>query len=311
MSLSFATAYDCYGYMPRASANLAALVLFCIAWAAHTGLFIFFRQYWFGACMFITCGLETAGYVGRYLSTSVYNVLNDYLVQIICLTLGPAFFMAGIYYLLGQCVIIWGVQFSRFKPWTYSRIFIFGDLVSIVLQGAGGGMAATAVQNNQSTTSGTNIMIGGLAVQVVTTAVFAMVCLDYVLRLRRAQNAAMSASEPQYIPGAEQSDVQYDMMRGPAEYEHIRQSKKTYYFLFMIVLSVVFVYVRSVYRVVELAAGWSGYLMNEEGYFLVLDTLMVFLATWITWTCYPAFFIGNMKDDDSIDLVPQESPVEK
>ena len=54
----------------------------------------------------------------------------------------------------------------------YSYIFISCDLLSIVLQAIGGGMAASATQNGDSTTSGTHIMVAGLAVQVASMSLF-------------------------------------------------------------------------------------------------------------------------------------------
>lgn len=126
---------DLYSYTPNKGENLAALVVFASAWVAHATLGAFYRQWWFGISMVIACGLETAGYIARTLSASDPHGMNNYLVQIICLTLAPAFMMAGIYFLLAESVVIWGIQYSRVSPWSYSRTFISMDFVAIVLQG--------------------------------------------------------------------------------------------------------------------------------------------------------------------------------
>jgi hypothetical protein len=44
------------------------------------------------------------------------------------------------------------------------------------------------------------------------------------------------------------------------------------------VLSVVCIYIRSIYRTVELAQGWSGYLITHESYFIGLDGVMMVIA---------------------------------
>ncbi|ANB12041.1 phospholipid-translocating ATPase RSB1 [Sugiyamaella lignohabitans] len=125
------------GLIPSHSANLAGVILFAIVWAYHTITGVYFRQYWFSTAFFIGAGLETAGYIGRFSSSTDIDNENDFLVQIICLTLAPAFFMGGVYYLLAKLVTIYGQQYSMLKPMHYSLVFILCDLCSIVIQAVG------------------------------------------------------------------------------------------------------------------------------------------------------------------------------
>lgn len=86
---------------------------------------------------------ECLGYVGRIM---LYNNPFDsagFQIQICCLIISPAFVSAGIYLTLKHAVISFGESWSRFRPAMYTYIFIAGDLVSLVLQGVGGGIAAT------------------------------------------------------------------------------------------------------------------------------------------------------------------------
>ncbi|KAK9333454.1 RTA1 like protein-domain-containing protein [Lipomyces starkeyi] len=281
--------YNVYGYTPLRAPNLAALIVFATAWAAHTGLAVFYQQIWFGVCLFIAAGLETAGYIGRFLSSSDPTILNDFLVQIICLTLGPAFFMAGTYYLLAEIVVIWGIENSRFKPWTYSKVFISLDLVSIVLQALGGGMAATALVQNKNVNTGTHIMVAGLAFQVFATAVFMLCWLDFYWTRRNRRALRLTS----YVAEFQENDTAANV-DGPEKFAHIRNAKKTKLFLFALGVSITFVFIRSIYRVAELSLGWTGYLMTQEGYFLVLDCLMVAIAIWIMVPFYPGYFLGNI-----------------
>ncbi|KAK9466073.1 RTA1 like protein-domain-containing protein [Lipomyces arxii] len=305
--------YNVYGYTPRRAENLAALILFAIAWAMHTGLGVYHRQYWFGTSMFIATGLETAGYIARYLSSYNPDIVNDFLVQIICLTLGPAFFMAGMYFLLAETVIIWGIDHSRLKPWAYSQLFISLDVVSIILQAVGGGMAATALVNGTEVGTGTHIMVAGLAFQVFGTTIFFLACLDFFWHVYTWKSQTQEAARPSYIPNLDANFDQLDTfhssaLAGPEKFAKIRESKQTKIFVIGALAAVVFVYIRSIYRVVELSIGWTGYLMAEEGYFLVLDTLMVFIATWIMWVLYPAWCYGRISvSNEHKTLVSQKS----
>jgi hypothetical protein len=63
---------------------------------------------------------------------------------LIPLTLAPALLTAGIYLCLGRVITVIGSENSRLKPKMYTYIFIGCDVLSLVLQGTGGGMAATA-----------------------------------------------------------------------------------------------------------------------------------------------------------------------
>ncbi|KAK9453528.1 RTA1 like protein-domain-containing protein [Dipodascopsis uninucleata] len=281
-----------YGYTPVKSANAIGLALFALAWISHTTLGIYYRQAWFGTCMFIAAGLETAGYIGRVISSTNPMILDDFLVQIICLTLAPAFFMAGIYFLLGEIVVIWGVGNARFKPYTYSKIFISLDIISIVLQAIGGGKAAIALTDGTETDTGTHIMVAGLCFQVFSTLCFAVSCLDIRLRINRHRR----------------HNALYD---GPEKFAYIRNSKTTVWFLCAVAVAVLFVFIRSVYRVVELSMGWSGYTMTHEAFFLVLDGLMVCIALFCVLVFYPGKYFGviSIKNEHQAAREPTDKSV--
>jgi hypothetical protein len=70
-------------------------------------------------------------------------------MQIVCLTIAPAFLAAGIYLCLSRIVVTFGAQNSRIKPKDYPRIFIPCDVLSLVLQAAGGGYASIKTQNDE------------------------------------------------------------------------------------------------------------------------------------------------------------------
>ncbi|KAK9473434.1 RTA1 like protein-domain-containing protein [Dipodascopsis tothii] len=298
-----------YTYTPSKAANLAALILFAIAWVGHTGLGAFYRQWWFGISMFIGCGLETGGYVARYKSASDPRNINDFIIQIVCLTLAPAFMMAGIYFLLAESVVIWGYQYSHLQPWTYSRIFISLDLVSIVLQAIGGAMAATALKDNDDTAPGTHIMVAGLAFQVASTSIFAVLCFLFYRNVRsgqpvektvtKARNALWKKELKKLRKAGETSeDVKLSLSSDEEailrHHDDIRTRRATYWFLYTTAVAVLFIFIRSVYRVIELAEGWQGNLMIHEVYFLVLDALMMVIAALILLVLYPGTIFGRL-----------------
>ncbi|KAG8528375.1 uncharacterized protein KY384_007293 [Bacidia gigantensis] len=157
-----------YGYFPSLAANTVFLVLFIFMWIAHGGQGIYYRSWSTFAAMNLGCLCEVLGYIGRLMMH--HNPYN----------------LNGVY-LFGQDV-------SSLKPINYIYIFIFCDLVSLALQGAGGGLASVAAQNNDDMATGDNTQLAGLVFQVASLALFAICCAEYAWRVWR--NPAASARVP-------------------------------------------------------------------------------------------------------------------
>lgn len=103
------------------------------------------------------------------------------------MTLGPAFFSAAIYICLGKIVVIYGEGISRFRPRTYTRLFVSCDLLSLILQAVGGALASSAGDGDTSESdTGVNIMIAGLAFQVFSLLVFMVLASEFAYRVRKS-----------------------------------------------------------------------------------------------------------------------------
>jgi hypothetical protein len=85
---------------------------------------------------------------------------------------------------LCRVIVAKGEENSKLNPQLYTIIFIGFDLLSLILQGIGGGMAATA-NDDQGSDMGKNIMIAGLISQVISMGLFMIVWSDFALRVRR------------------------------------------------------------------------------------------------------------------------------
>lgn len=66
--------------------------------------------------------LEVLGYVGRIMSWKNQWSEDGFLMQIVCLTIAPAFMAGGIYLCLRRIVGAFGAQNSRIPPKWYTRI---------------------------------------------------------------------------------------------------------------------------------------------------------------------------------------------
>lgn len=264
-----------YGTTPSLAGNIVMAVAMGIFFVIHSALGIFYQMWWFGISYFCGCGLEMAGYIGRSLSAQDVSNVNDFLLQIICLTIAPVFIMAGIYYLLAQLIMIYGVQFALLKPMWYSYIFITCDVISLVIQAAGGGIAASNVRLYKSGTDGTHIMVAGLAFQVFSMSIFLLLFFHFLFKIS-------------YFNRKVHNELPFN-----SKYTELRARPYFKYFPMIIIAAVTFVYVRCIYRVVELAEGWSGFLITHEIYFMILDALMMGLSILIFIPFHPGIVYGK------------------
>ncbi|KAH3900197.1 RTA1 domain-containing protein SCDLUD_003168 [Saccharomycodes ludwigii] len=294
------------GMVPSLRFNTTMVVIFGIFIIYHTAVGIYTKQWWFMVAFFCAAALEFMGYIGRILSHSDVQNENDFLMQIICLTIAPVFTMGGIYYQLAKIIKIYGRRFSKkIGPMMYSYIFIFSDIASLVIQAVGGGIAGEAVDLNESTAQGDHIFVAGLAVQVASMSVFQFFWYRLVYfmfiktRIRYAKEKFGAEGEKlakplnwfkliKRIPLRELEpyfDSEYAALR-------TRSGDRRWaldYFPFALSFAVIFVYVRCIYRVVELAEGWEGYLITHEMYFVFLDGLMMTLCNLVLAVAHPGF----------------------
>lgn len=215
-----------------------------------------------------------AGFAGRV--TSHYELFNEdaFKLQLVGTILAPAFHMAGIYYQLAKLITVYGKKFSPLKPMTYSAIFIVGDVVSIVIQAAGGGTAAAGDSDHDRDTIRTGgwIMVAGIAFQVLLMSIFILVFSYVIWRMKTAQSS------------------EYD-----DKFAHVRERPMFKFFIPALCIAILFIYIRSIYRLVELSEGWTGYLMETERFFLILDGLMVLIATITLTVVHPGFCLGRQQ----------------
>lgn len=258
------------GNPPNISSNGALVAIFLIFCILHLILGIFYRQTWFLVCWVIGLFLEVIGYIGRVLSSRDIMGLGPYIMQSTCITIAPTLMMAGIYYIVGQVTVIYGQQYSLLKATRYSKIFIFCDVVSFLTQSAGGGLAATASNGEM----GRHLLLAGLAFQTVSMVFFQFLWFYLIINIFKAWR---SDRVPPFNP----------------EYLHIRERGVLPYFIVSVSIAVMLIFVRSIYRLAELAEGWDSKLIIDERYFMVLEALMIVLATFCMTVLHPGLAYGR------------------
>ena len=193
------------------------------------------------------------------------------------MTIGPAFLAAGIYLCLARIVTTVGPEHSRIKPLSYPRIFVPCDIISLILQAVGGGMASISTHNGKDPRKGNHIMVAGLSFQVATLLAFIILAADFAWRTYSGRTHL-----GQIAPNQQQ-------MR-------LRRSWPFNAFLIALSLSTLCIFTRCVFRVAELSGGWHGYLATTQKYFIGLEGAVIVASVLLLNLCHP-----DMCFKDAID----------
>ncbi|OJJ51641.1 hypothetical protein ASPZODRAFT_442865 [Penicilliopsis zonata CBS 506.65] len=253
-----------YGYKPSLGAGIAFCVLFGLSMILHTVQLVW-KRYWWCVVFTLGCLCELLGWAARtWAAECPYNP-NAFMMQIAILIIAPTFFTAGVYVLLGRFIQILGSQSSVLSPKLYLWIFCTCDILSLVIQAVGGGMAASAYDTlDGNTAPGTHIMVAGIVFQMASITVFVALAADFVRRTLR--HRLIQSADGSFVP-----------------------------LLVAMGFSVVCIYIRSIYRTIELSQGWTGYLITHQVYFVVLDGVMMVLAVVVFNFVHPGWFMPNAK----------------
>ncbi|CRL23250.1 RTA1 like protein [Penicillium camemberti] len=248
-----------YRYDP----SMGGAVLFAILFMGTTFYHIFqmFKaRTWFFIPYVIGGLFEIVGYIGRALSSkqSPDWTLGPYIVQTLCLLLAPALLAASIYMLLGRIILVLQAEsHSILKKKWLTKIFVTGDVMSFLLQGAGGGIQSSGSLDGMKT--GERIIIIGLFVQIIFFGFFIVVAGLFDWKLRKYP-----------IPRCFDREIPW------------RKHLNILYATSLLIL------VRSLFRLAEYIQGNKGYLLRHEVYLYIFDSLLIFIAMVIFNIAHPS-----------------------
>ena len=93
--------------------------------------------------------------------------------QTCCLNIGPVASAMAIYLTLKHLVIAFGRRFPFLRPDFYTRLFIACNVISVIFQGVGAGLAFAAENRPHGPSIGDNTTMCGHFFQVLTLIMFA------------------------------------------------------------------------------------------------------------------------------------------
>jgi len=253
------------------------IVLFSISTIAHTVQSILGRL-WFLILTMVVCGFgEILGWSGRLWSSINPPLDQPFQIQISTTIISPTFLSAANFLIFGSIVKVYGPQYSRFSPKQYATIFIVIDIVALVVQAIGGG-AASSASTDAGASTGAKIMEGGIIIQLVAIVFYTALAAEFLWRYSsdkplRSQPAAIEE-------GQEPKDTSSNRLHSNMKLQ-----------IYGLLLSTFFLFIRAIYRTIELNDGWKGKIISTERYFNILDGSMVVLAMYTMNFLHPTWLL--------------------
>lgn len=251
------------------------ILLLTVATVAH--LFQIFKyrpKYYFLLWTFGFGALaELLGWIGRLISSTSQewdpafggyweSDGNAFLMQITTLIIAPAFISGGEsveyftkvsvhaycvfrYVILARVIRAAGEQYSRLYARTYAIIFCSGDILSLVIQAIGGG-TASAADTDEGAERGARIMVAGVILQLVVIVFYVMLLAEFWYRAYADRPVKQIRFKRGAVPPFGVPSVA------------MRHSKNLQLLMATLGLSTLLIFIRSIYRTIELLNGWRG-----------------------------------------------------
>ncbi|KZT30560.1 RTA1 like protein [Neolentinus lepideus HHB14362 ss-1] len=290
-----------YHYIPTEWICALFVTLFSITGIIHVAEACIFRMWWLLPTAGFACVAEVIGWAGRLWSTKNPELMKPFLMQITTTILAPTPLVAANFVILGRIIERLGSQYSRLGPGLYTLVFCSCDVIALIVQAIGGGAASEAANQHRNANKGGNIMLGGIAFQLGAICIYVVCALEFFIRyhldrpVRKARTRAQQGSSTTLGEHGGPPPI-----RGTVD-------RRLSMMIFGLGLSTLLIFIRSIYRTIELSNGWSGRIISTQVYFNVLDGGMITLASFTLNFLHPGFLLGPSKalTDSKLEQEPK------
>ncbi|KAH7106661.1 RTA1-domain-containing protein, partial [Auriculariales sp. MPI-PUGE-AT-0066] len=240
------------------------LGLFGISTILHIGQAVWYRL-WFPLWTAVLCGIgELVGWSAR-LWCAIDPMADDpFLMHIV-----PTFLVAANFVILGRVIYLVGPEYSRLSPAWYGKAFLSADLVALVIQAVGGGMASSA-DDHAGSERGAQVMLVGIGIQFAALVIYSILATEFLVRVY--------TDRP---------------MRRANFGSHVNMDEKIKMMITGLIISAVFLFIRTVYRTIELTDGWDGTIITNQALFNWCDGMPISVAMLTLNAFHPGRLVYN------------------
>ncbi|CAH0028110.1 unnamed protein product [Clonostachys rhizophaga] len=247
--------YYLWLYLPSTVAGAIFTTLFVLSTAFVAWRMIKSRA-WFCTVFIIGGLLQVVGYAARSVARNKTDQLMPYAIQSTFTLVSPALFAASVY-----------------------MIFVAGDVISFVVQASGAGIMASG----GTMSTGENIILGGLFVQIIVFGVFVITSATFHERYNSTQvkHVLYAANNQEWM--------------------------KIMHMLYVVSGLIM---VRSIFRGVEYIMGHDSYLLANEWPLYIFDAVLMFFVVVLFGWRFPGYLAnGNTKNTPEPSLLLASSTI--
>ncbi|KIW18870.1 hypothetical protein PV08_03159 [Exophiala spinifera] len=246
-----------HSYVPSVPAAIIAALVFIVLSIGHTYLLIRSRK-WFASAIIIGGLFEVIGFAARAYNHSHLDESGPFIIQTLLILLAPILFAASVYMFLGRLINAAGGQkYSIIRTTWLTKIFVVGDVLCFLIQAGGAGILVNA-DTKEENDKASNIILAGLALQVLFFALFVLAAVLFHVRARSRALWQHAASSGLYLG---------------------RVLASLYAVGVLITL-------RNIYRFAEFKEGQDGYLLEHEWPVYAFDAALMAIVMAITLYWY-------------------------
>ncbi|KAH7916452.1 RTA1 like protein-domain-containing protein [Hygrophoropsis aurantiaca] len=238
-----------------------------------------YRLWWLFPTVVFAGAMEILGWSARLWSSKSPHLLIPYEIQLVGTILAPTPLVAANFVILGKIIGQLGTRYSRLTPKWYTIIFCSFDVACLIVQAVGGAQAAFAVNKGQNPAKGGNIMLGGIVAQMISIAVYVACAGEFFLRY--FSDSPVRKFDKSTAIEKENNGETVD--------------RKMKFMIFGLLFDTTCIFIRSVYRTIELANGFAGPIISTQVYFNVLDGAMVTLAIFTLNVTHPGALLSSSR----------------
>ncbi|THH08175.1 hypothetical protein EW145_g2886 [Phellinidium pouzarii] len=291
-----------YGYTPTTSVCFTFIGLFAVSASApprsvlqvfcldidccrrrHTVIHgceaVAYKLWWFLGLATLACVMEVFGWVGRLLSSFAPADLTAYTIQIVATVIAPTPLLASNFIILGMIIRHLGEQYSRLSSKWYSIVFTSADGIALIIQAFGGAKASHAVSTGQDPEPGGHIMLVGIVIQMIAITFYVILATEFFMRLHFSKPVR---------------PMNYLAVYSPKKSIH----RKMQFMIAGLSFSTLCIFIRTIYRTIELANGFTGRIIETQIYFNVLDGAMVVLASYTLNFLHPGYLLADVIEEE-------------
>ncbi|KAG0215825.1 hypothetical protein BGX31_000773 [Mortierella sp. GBA43] len=210
-----------------------------------------------------------------------------YVVQNALVVISPSAFLAFNYMLYGRFITAIDPKFdinnrkagskmekSRFSfmpPKIVGRTFVWSDVITFLIQMAAGGMQAAGSKGGASLSKlGYNLFLAGVTIQGISYCLFTALLTVALMRLIEDRRKSPA-------------------LRGNG---WMGLDSRTILIVSGLYVSSLFIIIRSIYRIVEFAEGYNGYLISQESFLFILDAAPLVIAIGVFAFIWPPVLLN-------------------